>query len=164
MCINSGDNHNKSSSAFWSITNQVIIWPNTKEFPEVTESNRSIGLKAKVTVVMSRCQVAAFTENTQVKEAEREMPWNQNPFIQNVYSTSLLLPTWGRRCFRPPQNPAWEHPFLPFDLSCPLCEQCPAGWHLSERMTWSTGSEKRKTVNNILSLWLPLFQSLISGI
>lgn len=45
-------------------THQVVVWPDAKQFSEVTESNRSIGLKTKVTVVMSRGQVAAFTGNT----------------------------------------------------------------------------------------------------
>lgn len=43
------------------LTDQVVIWPNAKQFSEVTKGNRSVGLKAKVTVVMSRCQVTAFT-------------------------------------------------------------------------------------------------------
>lgn len=45
-------------------TDHVVIWPDAKEFPEVSKGNRSVGLKAKVTVVMSRSQVTAFTENT----------------------------------------------------------------------------------------------------
>ena len=45
-------------------THQVVIWPDAKQFSEVTEGNRSIGLKTKVTVVMSGGQVAAFTGNT----------------------------------------------------------------------------------------------------
>ena len=45
-------------------TDQVVIWSNAKEFPEIAKGNWSIGLKAKVTVVMSRSQVTAFTENT----------------------------------------------------------------------------------------------------
>lgn len=53
-------------------TNQVVIWPNAKQFPEVTKGNRSVGLKAKVTVVMSRSQVTAFTENMRDRGGERE--------------------------------------------------------------------------------------------
>lgn len=45
-------------------TDQVVIWSNAKKFSEVAKGNRSIGLKAKVAVVMSRSQVTAFTENT----------------------------------------------------------------------------------------------------
>ena len=52
-------------------TNQVVIWPNAKQFPEVTKGNRSVGLKAKVTVVMSRSQVTAFTENMRERGRER---------------------------------------------------------------------------------------------
>lgn len=54
----------KHGSVFSVSTDQIVIWPNPKQFSEVTKGNRSIGLKAKVTVVMSRCQVTAFTENT----------------------------------------------------------------------------------------------------
>jgi len=53
-------------------TDQVVIWPNAKEFSEVTKGNRSIGLKAKVTVVVSRSEVTAFTENIRERERERE--------------------------------------------------------------------------------------------
>lgn len=51
-------------------TDQVVIWPNAKQFSEVTKGNRSIGLEAKVTVVMSRSQITAFTENTCERERE----------------------------------------------------------------------------------------------
>lgn len=44
-------------------TNQVVIGPNAKELSKVTKGDRSIGLKAKVTVVVGRSQVTAFTEN-----------------------------------------------------------------------------------------------------
>lgn len=44
-------------------TNQVVIRSNAKELSEVTKGDRSIGLKAEVTVVVGRSQVTAFTEN-----------------------------------------------------------------------------------------------------
>lgn len=44
-------------------TNQVVIRPNAKEFSEVTKGDRSVGLKAEVTVVVGRRQVTALTEN-----------------------------------------------------------------------------------------------------
>lgn len=50
----------KSSSVS---TNQVVIRSNAKEFSEVTKSDRRIGLKAEVTVVVGRSQVTAFTGN-----------------------------------------------------------------------------------------------------
>lgn len=50
----------KSSSVS---TNQVVIGSNAKEFSEVTKSDRRIGLKAEVTVVVGRSQVTAFTGN-----------------------------------------------------------------------------------------------------
>lgn len=53
-------------------TNQVVIWPDAKELPEVPKGNRSISLKAKVAVAMSRGQVTAFAENTGAKEPEME--------------------------------------------------------------------------------------------
>ena len=52
-------------------TDQVVIWPNTKQLSEVTEGNWSVGLKTKVTVVMSRSQVTAFTE-THERESNRQ--------------------------------------------------------------------------------------------
>lgn len=44
-------------------TNQVVIGSNAKEFSEITKGDRSVGLKAEVTVVVGRSQVAAFTAN-----------------------------------------------------------------------------------------------------
>lgn len=44
-------------------TNQVVIGPNTKELSKITKGDRSIRLKAEVTVVVGRSQVTAFTEN-----------------------------------------------------------------------------------------------------
>ena len=48
-------------------TDQIVIRPNAKQFSEVPKGNRSVGLKAKVTVVMSGCQVTAFTEKYEKK-------------------------------------------------------------------------------------------------
>lgn len=50
-------------------TNQIVIGSNAKEFSEVTKGDRSIGLKAEVTVVVGRSQVTAFTENKKTREA-----------------------------------------------------------------------------------------------
>lgn len=49
-------------------TNQVVIRANAKEFPKVAEGDGGVGLEAKVAVVMSRSQVAAFPEKTRVEE------------------------------------------------------------------------------------------------
>lgn len=43
-------------------TDQVVIRTNAKQFPKVTESDGGVGLEAKIAVVMSRSQVAPFTE------------------------------------------------------------------------------------------------------
>lgn len=43
-------------------TNQVVIRTNAKQFPKVTEGNGGVGLEAEIAVVMSRSQVAAFSE------------------------------------------------------------------------------------------------------
>lgn len=69
-------------------TNQVVIWSNTKEFPEVTEGNRSVGLKAKVTVVMSRSQVTAFTEN--MRESQRQKSHHKHMKSKPTNSTCLF--------------------------------------------------------------------------
>jgi len=45
-------------------TDQVVVGPDAKQFSEVTEGDRRVGLKAKVTVVMSGGQVTAFTADT----------------------------------------------------------------------------------------------------
>ena len=42
-------------------TYQVVIWPDPKEFPEVAEGDRCIGLEPEVLEVMSGGEVAAFT-------------------------------------------------------------------------------------------------------
>lgn len=47
---------------------QVIIRPDAKELSEVTEGNRRIGLESKVIVMVSRCQVAAFTKWLNIKK------------------------------------------------------------------------------------------------
>lgn len=49
-------------------TNQVVIRSNAKEFSEVTKGDRSIGLKAEVTVVVGRSQVTAFTGNKKTEK------------------------------------------------------------------------------------------------
>lgn len=49
-------------------TNQVVIRSNAKELSEVTKGDRSIGLKAEVTVVVGRSQVTAFTENKKTEK------------------------------------------------------------------------------------------------
>lgn len=85
-------------------TNQVVIWSNTKQFSEVTEGNWSICLKTKVAVVMSRSQVTAFTETHQ---KERDKDHHENLYesqTQYIHSVRTMLPTWGKRCFRPPQS------------------------------------------------------------
>lgn len=64
-----------AACVFGVSTNQVVIWPNTKQFSEVTEGDRSVGLKTKVTVVMSGSQVTAFTETNQ---REREKDHDEN--------------------------------------------------------------------------------------
>lgn len=43
-------------------TDQVVIGTNAKQLPKVTEGDGGVGLEAKIAVVMSRSQVAAFTE------------------------------------------------------------------------------------------------------
>lgn len=43
-------------------TNQVVIRTNAKQFPKVTEGDGGVGLEAKIAAVMSRSQVAAFSE------------------------------------------------------------------------------------------------------
>ncbi len=149
-------------------TNQVVIRPNAKEFPKVTKGNRSVGLKAKVAVVMSRSQVTAFTENTGESDPETEKPLTlqelkPHKFIMFI-QRPVMLPTWGRRCFRPPQSPAWEHLVLPFGLSCQLCERCPTGWRLLGQMMWSKEVREENiassgTTNNF-PLWLLLFHLL----
>lgn len=49
-------------------TNQVVIGSNAKEFSEVPKGNRSIGLKAEVTVVVGRSQVTALTESKKTEK------------------------------------------------------------------------------------------------
>lgn len=53
---------------FRASTDQIVIWPYPKQFSKVTKSNRSVGLEAKVAVVMSRCQVTAFTEKYETEQ------------------------------------------------------------------------------------------------
>lgn len=46
-------------------TDQVVIGTNAKQLPKVTEGDGGVGLESKIAVVMSRSQVAAFTERHQ---------------------------------------------------------------------------------------------------
>lgn len=46
----------------WHRAHHKVLWLDSKQVPEVTECNRSIGFKSKVTAVMSWCKVAALTE------------------------------------------------------------------------------------------------------
>lgn len=52
-------------------TDQVVVWSNTKQFSEVTKGDGGVGLKAEVTVVMSRSQVAAFTGTNDNESEDR---------------------------------------------------------------------------------------------
>lgn len=81
-------------------TNQVVIGSNAKEFSEVTKGNGSISLKAEVTVVVGRSQVAAFTENTKERSSEVKI----SDTIDWAYTAFTPLPTWGKRSFQLLQN------------------------------------------------------------
>lgn len=45
-------------------TDQVVIWPDTEEFPKVAEGDRGIGLEPEIAVMVCWGQVTPFTENS----------------------------------------------------------------------------------------------------
>lgn len=79
-------------------TDQVVIWPNAKELSEVTKGNRSVGLEAKITVVMSRSQITAFTENTQARDRKAiKLHKIKKTQIRHVYSTTTPVTNLGKK-------------------------------------------------------------------
>lgn len=92
-------------------TNQVVIGPNAKEFSKVAKGDRSIGLKAEVTVVVGRSQVTAFTGNDKT-----ERPWSNNirhyfPGSRGLYSITnpgkKMLSTTTKSCIRTSLSAFW---------------------------------------------------------
>lgn len=53
-------------------TDQVVIGTNAKQFPKVTEGDGGVGLEAKIAVVMSWSQVAAFTERHECRSQQAD--------------------------------------------------------------------------------------------
>lgn len=92
-------------------TNQVVIRSNAKEFSEVTKGDRSIGLKAEVTVVVGRSQVTAFTGNKKTEKL-----WSKNvrhywPSLHSFYSITnpgkKMLSTTTKSCMRTSLSAFW---------------------------------------------------------
>lgn len=82
-------------------TNQVVIGSNAKKFSEITKGDRSIGLKAEVTVVVGRSQVTTFTANKKNREAVKQ---KTSDIIDQTGTAFTPSPTRGRRCSQRPQN------------------------------------------------------------
>jgi len=49
----------------------------------------------------------------------------------------VAVETWGRRCSPPRRSPASTHLSQAWSSGYPLCNRCPAGWHLSRLRMWS---------------------------
>lgn len=98
----------KSSSVS---TNQVVIGSNAKEFSEITKGDRSIGLKAEVTVVVGRSQVTAFTENKKTqklwsKNIRHNWP-DRNSFHSITNPGKKMLSTTTKSCMRTSRSAFW---------------------------------------------------------
>lgn len=106
---------NMTVCVFSASTDQIVIWPNSKQFSEVTKGNRSVGLKAKVTVVMGGCQVTAFTENTQDRARDRKLI----KLHEIKHFKSLCLFSYNF-CYQPGEEDTFNHHEVLHE-NIPLC-------------------------------------------